>query len=422
MIESLSVFRMDDPRPHLIGCISLDPISFAYDREYLSEPNAQAVSFSLPLRDVPYDEQALIPYFEGLLPEGAARRAIASRLAIEPDNYLMLLLRCGLETIGDIAITSGEVPEAQGAYHPLSNDDLRAVFAGMEELAESNFESRLSLAGTQGKVGLAHVPGASIAEKWLRPLDGAASTHILKTGSLPDIPLLEFLCMRAAATCGIVAAPVDLLDFGKPVLCAERYDRRMRADQGNPVVTRLHQEDIAQALGIPPEAKYRELAPSTAAAIGSFLRQRSARPIEDLEAFAKITCFNYLIGNCDNHLKNLSILYMNTWKSFRLAPAYDLVSTTHFERFSRAMGMRIGSASVIDEVSPRDILGFGSEIGMNRLDLANICENLVETVPGAIEAASKTAPDFKALPYVAWDLCEDMSERLSVLDRVARSR
>ena len=75
---------------------------------------------------------------------------------------------------------------------------------------------------------------------------------------------------------------------------------------------------------MPPDANYRELEHSTAPAVGSFIRMRSSRPIEDLEAFARITCFNYLVGNCDNHLKNLSILYTSTWKSFRLAPAYDL--------------------------------------------------------------------------------------------------
>ena len=353
------------------------------------------------------------------MPEGAARRAIAAQLGLEPDNYLLLLLRCGLETIGDVAITNGEAPNPRGSYRRLSGFDLRALVSAMEELAESNSEARLSLAGTQGKAGLAHMPGAPMDEGWLQPLDGAASTHILKTGSLPDIPLLEYLCMKAAAACGIAVAPVHLLDFGRPVLCVERYDRRQLRDRGEPVVSRLHQEDLSQAFGVPPEAKYRELEPSTAAAVGSFIRMRSSRPIEDLEAFARITCFNYLVGNCDNHLKNLSILYTSTWKSFRLAPAYDLVSTTRFERFSRSMGMRIGSASVIDDVSPSSILEFGSAIGVDRKDIARICAELTSSVPSAIEIASETAPAFEALPYAAWDMREDMGERMRVLEEVA---
>ena len=121
-------------------------------------------------------------------------------------------------------------------------------------------------------------------------------------------------------------------------------------------------------------------------------------PYRDLEAFARITCFNYLVGNCDNHLKNLSILYTSTWKSFRLAPAYDLVSTTRFERFSRSMGMRIGSASVIDDVSPSSILEFGSAIGVDRKDIARICAELARQCTQRHRIAGETAPAFEALP------------------------
>ena len=106
-MNALSVFRMDGPDPRLLGRINLDPVTFSYDPGYLADPDARAVSCSLPLRNEAYSESALVPYFDGLLPEGAARRAIAAQLGIEPDDYLLLLLRCGLETIGDVAITNG---------------------------------------------------------------------------------------------------------------------------------------------------------------------------------------------------------------------------------------------------------------------------------------------------------------------------
>ena len=107
-MDALSVFRMDGSEPRLLGRINLDPVTFSYDPGYLADPDARAVSCSLPLRNEAYSESTLVPYFDGLLPEGAARRAIAAQLGIEPDNYLLLLLRCGLETIGDVAITPFE--------------------------------------------------------------------------------------------------------------------------------------------------------------------------------------------------------------------------------------------------------------------------------------------------------------------------
>ena len=81
-MDALSVFRMDGSEPRLLGRINLDPVTFSYDPGYLADPDARAVSCSLPLRNEAYSESTLAPYFDGLLPEGAARRAIAAQLGI----------------------------------------------------------------------------------------------------------------------------------------------------------------------------------------------------------------------------------------------------------------------------------------------------------------------------------------------------
>ena len=62
----------------------------------------------------------------------------------------------------------------QGDYVPLGDGELRNVVFDLSTLAKSNEESRLSLAGNQGKVGLAHVPNAPLCSDWLRPEGGAA--------------------------------------------------------------------------------------------------------------------------------------------------------------------------------------------------------------------------------------------------------
>lgn len=56
--------------------------------------------------------------------------------------------------------------------------------------------------------------------------------------------------------------------------------------------------------------------------------QDPADPIGDKRKFARITLFNYFVGNCDNHMKNHSFLYSPSWEAARLAPLYDAVSTT----------------------------------------------------------------------------------------------
>lgn len=62
---------------------------------------------------------------------------------------------------------------------------------------------------------------------------------------------------------------------------------------------------------------------------------------------------------------------------------------------------------------------FGSAIGVDRKDIARICAELASSVPSAIEIAGETSPAFEALPYAAWDMREDMGERMRVLEEVA---
>ena len=44
--------------------------TFAYLPDYLLQHEAQPVSLTLPLRQDPYVERVLFPFFDGLIPEG----------------------------------------------------------------------------------------------------------------------------------------------------------------------------------------------------------------------------------------------------------------------------------------------------------------------------------------------------------------
>ena len=230
-MSKLFVWRIEGQKggqqePLLVGEIDTSPIRFHYSPDYLADPAACAISLSLPLQESAFDEATLSPYFNGLLPENETRTAIANALRTTPDDFLTILLSCGREIIGDIAITEGERPCARGSYAPLSAHELEGIFTGLSSLAESNRESRLSLAGSQGKTGLAHVPDTPLHEGWLKPIDGAASTHVLKTSSLDDIPYLEFLCLKAAASLGIRVP--DRQHRPLAICCGRRASRHAR--------------------------------------------------------------------------------------------------------------------------------------------------------------------------------------------------
>ena len=81
---------------------------FYYLPEYLSSPDAEAVSLTLPLRAEPYESKKLFPYFMGLIPEGWLLDLTSRTLKIDPDNAFDLLLRCCKDCIGATGIYSEE--------------------------------------------------------------------------------------------------------------------------------------------------------------------------------------------------------------------------------------------------------------------------------------------------------------------------
>ena len=77
---------------------------FQYLPEYLSRPDAEAVSLTLPLRDEPYKSGKIFPYFVGLIPEGWLLDLTSRMLKIDPENVFDLLLRCCNDCIGATGI------------------------------------------------------------------------------------------------------------------------------------------------------------------------------------------------------------------------------------------------------------------------------------------------------------------------------
>lgn len=224
---------------------------------------------------------------------------------------------------------------------------------------------------------------------------------------------------RCRYRCGLRVAGIQALQLGKPVACVQRFDRNVVYDEGGLQVERLHQEDLAQAFALSPQSKYLELEGGTYAAIARLLRHRSSDPLTDINQLARLAVFDYLVGNCDNHLKNLSVLHGA--ETLRLSPAYDIACTTFFEKFTRNMGRRLGSTRSIDLVCPNDFLILSKEIGLGVRRMRRICSELAEAVPEALMwAAERDADVLEALPYSAEDIIDDMPSRRMVVDAFAR--
>ena len=78
--------------------------TFVYDADYLALPNAEAVSLTLPLREEPYRDKVLFPFFDGLIPEGWLLDIAEKNWKIDTRDRMSLLLACCKDCIGAVGV------------------------------------------------------------------------------------------------------------------------------------------------------------------------------------------------------------------------------------------------------------------------------------------------------------------------------
>jgi serine/threonine-protein kinase HipA len=239
----------------------------------------------------------------------------------------------------------------------------------------------MSLAGAQSKL-----PVVETAEGFALPHgSGHPTTHILKPEPVrfPGLVSNEFFCMRLAKAVGLQVSEVDRAETtsGLPFLVVTRYDRNLTHDP----IRRLHQEDVCQALGKLYIEKYEhEGGPGVRESME--LIDRTAVPARDREQFWMALVFNVLIGNCDAHGKNYSLLYYSPAPS--LAPLYDLLSTSVYEELTMRLAMSVDGATELEEVEGRAWAQLAAEVGFASRFQAQRMEPFVNRVRETAEVLS----------------------------------
>lgn len=353
---------------------------FAYREGYLKSGDAVPISLSLPLQAQAFSATQTKSFFEGLLPEGFTRRTVAQWMHVAEDDYLSILHGLGRECLGALCITA-EGEDSEAAYTRITEREVRALAAeGASKSTELVAKSHLSLTGASGKVGLYYRPEENA---WYLPQGTAPSTHIVKQSHvrLDGIVLNERLSLLTAAGCGITVPRSFIINTGtgkdeEVLFATERYDRRFAPNSrmvgGLRCPLRLHQEDFAQAMGIPASEKYEKEPHGYLRRMFDVLRRSSANPIEDQIKLWDMLVFNSLIGNTDSHIKNFSLLYSPNQKAVRLAPAYDIVSTSVYEESSRELAFFIGDTLLLDDLTADSFrlaareAGLGERMAMRR--------------------------------------------------------
>lgn len=330
-----------------------DSVVFEYAERY----RGIALSVSLP-EDGQAAPRAAANFLANLLPESEpARSRIARRHGLDPNDNFGLLGIIGRECAGALILTpNGEAPPPlPGQYSALSDADFERWLEMREHqplMSDRDGRVRLSLAGAQAKAALRFDEND---RPWL-PLDGAASTHIVKPAILraqPNTVHVEWFCMQLAAVV-LSDADVASTDLWRRCLRVRRFDRKITASG----ILRLHQEDLCQALGLAPTAKYERI--GNGAAPAETLLARTTQLIDELArtgrmpvpALQKRTLYRYmlvnaLLLNADAHLKNFTLLHAPDGRT-RLAPLYDVLCTA-------AIRMRGGGETGWDREPLREI-------------------------------------------------------------------
>lgn len=365
---NLNVYR----GPYLVGVLDMSAgdvfYGFTYAESYLHAPGAVPLSASLPLSPARYEGAQAVPFFEGLLPEGDARLVVARQFHASANSPAQLIRILGRDCAGDVMVVAEDdpvQPPARDAYAPLPRGLADLALDPLKEVAELRAEYRLSLAGAQEKVALYHDDRAPLEDGWYAPMSGSPSSHIVKpqvSDRFPFFAANEFLCMAAASHLGIEVAEASLLFPDHPLLLVKRFDRASseeRSSEGLRVLDRTHQEDLCQALGLDSSLKYEGERTTYLPRVVDLIVTHAERPPEALRELHRLMLFNYVVGNCDAHLKNFSLIWESA-TSVRLAPAYDLVSTAVYDgrfgaKLNRSMGLRMGNHLNIDKVDADDI-------------------------------------------------------------------
>lgn len=369
-------------------------LRFDYDSSYQERPLPTPLSLSMPVPVGSHADRVVTPWLWGLLPDNAAvlRRWAREFQASPSSPFSLLATPIGEDCAGAVRFVSPDDLEdalrRPGEVTWLEDEDIARRLRELREdstawLGES-FTGQFSLAGAQAKTALLLEDG-----RWGVPSGAVPTTHILKPGveGFDDHDLNEHLCLDAARRAGLAAARTTIERFaGETAVVVTRYDRRS-AGEGR--IVRVHQEDLCQALAVPPERKYQSDGGPTPGRIARLLRDSMPPRVaeESVRRFADALIWNWLIAGTDAHAKNYSLLLSGD--QVRLAPLYDVASALPYGAHERRLRLAMKVGGSYDVYARRNPWpSTADELGVDAGVLTKRAAELARTAPESFAGAA----------------------------------
>ena len=376
-------------------------LTFTYDDAYRSSARATPLSVSMPLQVKTHNDAVIAPWLWGLLPDNdKVLKAWGRQFGVSTSNpFALLATPIGEDCAGAVRIATEDRVDALITTRPgadditwLTEEDIAERLRDLVENATSwlgaRRTGRFSLAGAQPKTALLLRDG-----RWGEPHGAAVTTHILKPAvvGFDDHDLNEHLCLAAMRLVGISAVRTRVQRFGdQSAIVIQRYDRRAVPDGSS---RRIHQEDMAQALGYHPDAKYQNDGGPSVAQISALLRRvmPASQAREDVERFLSALVWNWIIAGTDAHAKNYSILLSG--REVALAPFYDVASALPYRDMSvkkLKMAMKFGTGYKMNPMS-KPWAKLASDTGIREVRVCEIAESLLDQAAAAFDKAAREA-------------------------------
>lgn len=287
---------------------------FTYDLVAANSTVAQ-VSLTMPLRLESWTSRELHPIFQMNLPEGALLEAIRRAISkVVGEDDLTMLRVTGGNQVGrnrfSLAADSapGIVESPESLEELLSYPDTEELF---HELV-AKYALRSGISGVQPKIML------EASERGTAAVGG----YIVKTwgDDYPQLAANEFFCMTAARRAGLLVPEFHLSANGR-LFVMKRFDVGVGGSA-------LGFEDMCALQGVGTAQKYRSTYERVARSIKDFVSGEFLQAAR--EQFFAALVLSVMVRNGDAHLKNFGVLYDTPEAPVRLAPVYDVVTTTAY--------------------------------------------------------------------------------------------
>jgi serine/threonine-protein kinase HipA len=367
----------------------------------------------MPLAAAEHGHDVIEAFLWGLLPDNdRVLDRWARRFQVSARNAFALLSHVGEDCAGAVQFVSPERIDALTNKEPepvvwLSEDELAERLRTLREdhaaWRAPRDTGQFSLAGAQPKTALLHENG-----RWGIPSGRTPTTHILKppTGEFDGHAENEHFCLKLARRLGLPTASTQVMRFGNEVaIVIERYDRRRQDGE----IHRVHQEDMCQALAVPPIRKYENEGGPGAVEIVDLLRAASSARVDDVATFVDALVFNWLIAGTDAHAKNYSVL-IGAGGRARLAPLYDIASALPYDDMDQRalkLAMRVGGEYRLRDISVRDWRRLADRL---RLPADGVLSRIEDLAAQLLEAAAAVREEI-AREGLTHDVIDRLTER-----------